>query len=177
MVPAGGSQHPASSYTVEKRMHFLRQDGKTVFKYAVKGMADVSEAIMVRNGITGDDIKLFIPHQANKRIIEASAKRDGQVHVIAADPGALAKYFNRGAIGAGLHVIETNVLVDIFAHRLHEWPAGRQLSEMRPSNVAEFAIDLTIAAGEQKQQHIARQVLHPVLQRIPNLDVGHSVVL
>lgn len=77
MVPAGGSLQPASSYTVEKRMHFLRQDGKTVFKYAVKGMADVSKAIMVRNGITGDDIKLFIPHQANKRIIEASAKRCG----------------------------------------------------------------------------------------------------
>lgn len=77
MVPAGGSLRPASSYTVEKRMHFLRQDGKTVFKYAVKGMADVSKAIMVRNGITGDDIKLFIPHQANKRIIEASAKRCG----------------------------------------------------------------------------------------------------
>ena len=111
------------------------------------------------------------------RNVEASAKRDGQVHVIAADPDPLAKHLQRGAIGPGLHVIETNVLVDIIAHRLHEWPAGRQMPEQRPSRVAEFAIDLAIAAGEQKQQHVARQVLHAVLQRIANLDVGQPVVL
>ena len=101
----------------------------------------------------------------------------GQVHVIAADADPLAKHLERGAIGPGLHVVETNVLVDIVAHRLHEWPAGRQMPEQRPSRVAEFAIDLAIAAGEQKQQHVARQVLHAVLQRIPNLDVGQPVVL
>lgn len=76
-VPAGGSQQPASYDTIDKRMHFIRQDGKTVFKFAVKRMADVSETIMAKNGISGKDIKLFIPHQANKRIIEATAKRCG----------------------------------------------------------------------------------------------------
>tara|TARA_Y100001970_G_scaffold164467_1_gene200943 strand:- start:2157 stop:3149 length:993 start_codon:yes stop_codon:yes gene_type:complete len=77
IVPAGGSKIPASIETVKKRQHFVKQDGKTVFKYAVKGMADVSEEILNRNHLTGDDIKLFIPHQANKRIIDAAAKRCG----------------------------------------------------------------------------------------------------
>ncbi len=74
-MPAGGSLKPASFDTVEKRMHFARQDGKTVFKFAVKNMADVSERILTKNGFNGHDIKLFIPHQANKRIIDAAAKR------------------------------------------------------------------------------------------------------
>ena len=77
IVPAGGSKIPASIETVKKRQHFVKQDGKTVFKYAVKGMADVSEEILNRNHLTGDDIKLFIPHQANKRIIDATSKRCG----------------------------------------------------------------------------------------------------
>ena len=59
IVPAGGSKIPASIETVKKRQHFVKQDGKTVFKYAVKGMADVSEEILNRNHLTGDDIKLF----------------------------------------------------------------------------------------------------------------------
>jgi len=71
----GGSLHPASHETVEKRMHYIYQDGKTVYKFAVKGMANVSAEILERNGFTGRDVKLFIPHQANKRIIEATAKR------------------------------------------------------------------------------------------------------
>ena len=76
-VPAGGSLHPASKDTVDKRMHYVYQDGKTVFKFAVKNMAEVSKRILDRNKLTGDDIKLFIPHQANQRIIDAAAKRCG----------------------------------------------------------------------------------------------------
>ncbi len=76
-VPAGGSVHPASKDTIEKKMHYVYQDGKTVFKFAVKKMADVSKEILDINGFTGSDIKLFIPHQANRRIIDAAAKRCG----------------------------------------------------------------------------------------------------
>lgn len=76
-VPAGGSLHPASKDTIEKKMHYVYQDGKTVYKFAVKNMADVSKQILDKNDLTGDDIALFIPHQANKRIIDATAKRCG----------------------------------------------------------------------------------------------------
>ena len=76
-VPAGGSLHPASIDTIEKRMHYVYQDGKTVYKFAVKNMAKVSKQILVKNGLKGEDIKLFIPHQANKRIIDATAERCG----------------------------------------------------------------------------------------------------
>ena len=76
-VPAGGSVHPASKDTIEKKMHYVYQDGKTVFKFAVKKMAEVSKQILDNNGFTGSDVKLFIPHQANRRIIDAAAKRCG----------------------------------------------------------------------------------------------------
>ncbi len=76
-VPAGGSLHPASIDTVEKKMHYVYQDGKTVYKFAVKNMAKVSKQILDKNGLKGEDIKLFIPHQANKRIIDAAAERCG----------------------------------------------------------------------------------------------------
>ncbi len=75
IMPGGGSLHPASADTVKKKMHYVRQDGKKVFKFAVKGMADISSDILKKNNFTGDDVKLFIPHQANKRIIDAAAKR------------------------------------------------------------------------------------------------------
>jgi len=74
-VPAGGSLNPASEDTVSKNQHFVFQDGKKVFKFAVKKMADVSSEILKKNGYTGEDLKLFIPHQANKRIIDASRER------------------------------------------------------------------------------------------------------
>ena len=77
IVPGGGSRMPASAESIDKREHFIKQDGKTVFKYAVKGMADVSEKILSRNNLTGQDISLFIPHQANKRIIDSAANRCG----------------------------------------------------------------------------------------------------
>ncbi len=76
-VPAGGSLHPASIETIEKKMHYVYQDGKTVYKFAVKNMAKVSKQILDKNGLKGEDIKLFIPHQANKRIIDAAAERCG----------------------------------------------------------------------------------------------------
>ena len=76
-MPGGGSLHPATHDTVEKKMHFVHQDGGAVFKYAVRKMAEVSEKILARNGLTGSDVAAFIPHQANKRIITATAERLG----------------------------------------------------------------------------------------------------
>ena len=74
-IDAGGSMLPASKETVENGQHFVFQDGKTVFKYAVTGMADVSEKIMQRNNLSKDDVNWLIAHQANKRIIDATASR------------------------------------------------------------------------------------------------------
>lgn len=74
---AGGSARPASHETVDAREHFIYQEGKAVFKFAVTHMADVSVEIMERNNLTGDDIAWLVPHQANGRIIDATAKRMG----------------------------------------------------------------------------------------------------
>jgi 3-oxoacyl-[acyl-carrier-protein] synthase-3 len=71
----GGSLFPASHETVDKRMHYLVQDGRNVFKFAVVGMADIAEEILIKNNLEGKDIRYFIPHQANLRIIDAAAKR------------------------------------------------------------------------------------------------------
>ena len=76
-VFAGGSRKPATNNTIKNREHYIRQDGKKVFKFAVKRMAEVSEKILKDNGLTGNDIDLFIPHQANRRIIDATRKRCG----------------------------------------------------------------------------------------------------
>ena len=76
-VFAGGSRKPATNNTIKNREHYIRQDGKKVFKFAVKRMAEVSEKILKDNGLTGNDINLFIPHQANRRIIDATRKRCG----------------------------------------------------------------------------------------------------
>lgn len=75
--PGGGSLNPASHETVDKRMHYVRQDGRTVFKKATVGMADVSLEIMERNGLEADDVAWLVPHQANMRIIDATARRMG----------------------------------------------------------------------------------------------------
>ncbi|MBR5957711.1 MAG: ketoacyl-ACP synthase III [Salinivirgaceae bacterium] len=72
-MTAGGSCHPASAETVEKRQHFVCQEGRTVFKYAVTNMANVSVEVMKRNGITADTLAWLVPHQANLRIIDAVA--------------------------------------------------------------------------------------------------------
>jgi 3-oxoacyl-[acyl-carrier-protein] synthase-3 len=76
-MKAGGSKFPATHETVEKKEHTVRQDGKTVFKYAVKNMADVSVEIMQKNNLSKDDVDWFVPHQANMRIIDAAIDRTG----------------------------------------------------------------------------------------------------
>lgn len=74
-IDAGGSLLPASAETVANKQHFVFQEGKTVFKFAVSNMADVCEKVMVRNDMTGEDVDWLVPHQANKRIIDAAASR------------------------------------------------------------------------------------------------------
>ena len=74
---AGGSLKPPTHETVDAREHFVYQDGKTVYKFAVKGMAEVSASIMERNNLTSDDVTWLVPHQANLRIIDATAERMG----------------------------------------------------------------------------------------------------
>ncbi|MBN7810666.1 ketoacyl-ACP synthase III [Algoriphagus sp. H41] len=76
-MKAGGSRKPATAETLAAREHFAYQEGSTVFKFAVTNMADVSAEVMERNGLTGDDIAWLVPHQANKRIIDATANRMG----------------------------------------------------------------------------------------------------
>lgn len=77
IMKAGGSAYPSTHETVDRREHFVYQDGKTVFKYAVTSMADVAAEIAERNHLTQDDIAWIVPHQANLRIIDATAKRLG----------------------------------------------------------------------------------------------------
>ena len=76
-IKGGGSLRPSSVESVLAKDHYLHQEGKTVFKYAVTGMADVSAELLERNGMTGDDVAWLVPHQANLRIIDATAKRMG----------------------------------------------------------------------------------------------------
>lgn len=74
-MKAGGSRKPASSETIANREHFAYQEGSTVFKFAVTNMADVAAEVMERNNLSGDDVNWLVPHQANKRIIDATARR------------------------------------------------------------------------------------------------------
>ena len=74
-MPGGGSLNPASAETVSRKMHYVHQNGRNVFKFAVKGMVEVSQAILARNDLTTQDLKLYIPHQANLRIIKAAAAK------------------------------------------------------------------------------------------------------
>jgi 3-oxoacyl-[acyl-carrier-protein] synthase-3 len=76
-MKAGGSIKPASHATVDAREHYAYQEGKTVFKFAVTSMADVAAEVMERNHLTAEDIAWLVPHQANKRIIDATAARTG----------------------------------------------------------------------------------------------------
>ncbi|HKV81232.1 MAG TPA: beta-ketoacyl-ACP synthase III [Candidatus Sulfotelmatobacter sp.] len=76
-MPGGGSLNPASHETVDQKMHYIHQDGKNVFKYAVKKMAEMTERVLERNKLTGKDVDCFIAHQANRRIITATADRLG----------------------------------------------------------------------------------------------------
>jgi len=74
-IDAGGSLLPASEETIANKQHYVFQDGKTVFKFAVSNMADVSEKILKRNNVTGDELDWLVPHQANNRIIDATSRR------------------------------------------------------------------------------------------------------
>jgi 3-oxoacyl-[acyl-carrier-protein] synthase III len=76
-MPGGGSLNPSTHETVDQRMHYVHQDGQAVFKFAVRKMAELCEKLLERNGLTGKDLDVFIPHQANKRIITATADRLG----------------------------------------------------------------------------------------------------
>src|ERR1051325_2834567 len=76
-MPAGGSRLPASAETVAQRQHYVHQEGQQVFKYAVRKMQEVSEALLARNGFTGKDLRFLIPHQANRRIIDSTAQKLG----------------------------------------------------------------------------------------------------
>ena len=73
--PGGGSLHPASHETVDQKMHYIHQDGRNVFKYAVQKMVEVSERVLAKNKLTVADIDCFVSHQANRRIITAAAER------------------------------------------------------------------------------------------------------
>ena len=110
----GGSLNPPSHNTVDNKMHFLFQDGKAVFKVAVKGMADISYEVMKKNNLTADDIAYLVPHQANMRIIGATAERMGlsmdkvTINIdrygnttAATIPSCLAEYYRDGKIKKG----------------------------------------------------------------------------
>jgi 3-oxoacyl-[acyl-carrier-protein] synthase-3 len=76
-MPAGGSLHPSSRDTVDKRMHYVHQDGQAVYKFAVRKMVEATTTVLERNGITGADLGCFVAHQANKRIILGTSERLG----------------------------------------------------------------------------------------------------
>ena len=121
-IKGGGSLHPPSHETVDARLHCIRQEGVTVFKFAVVKMAEVSASLIERNGFTGADLKLFVPHQANKRIIDAAAERmdlppekvminiDRCANTTAATiPIALAEAVDEGRLERGDLVLMTGV--------------------------------------------------------------------
>jgi 3-oxoacyl-[acyl-carrier-protein] synthase-3 len=110
----GGSLNPPTHETVDKKMHYIYQDGKAVFKVAVKGMADVSFELMQKNNLTAEDIAYLVPHQANMRIIDATAERMGlskdkvMVNIdrygnttAATIPSCLVEYYRAGKVKKG----------------------------------------------------------------------------
>jgi 3-oxoacyl-[acyl-carrier-protein] synthase-3 len=76
-MPAGGSQRPSSHETIDQRLHYVKQDGQTVFKFAVRKTEEISRRLLERNGLTPDDLSLFVSHQANRRIIMAASEKLG----------------------------------------------------------------------------------------------------
>ena len=76
-MPAGGSRQPASHQTVDQRLHYVKQEGQTVFKFAVRNTGEICERLLKKHNLTGDDLDLFVSHQANKRIIMSAADRIG----------------------------------------------------------------------------------------------------
>ena len=121
-MPAGGSLHPATHETVEKRMHFVHQEGQAIFKFAVRKMEEICRRVLLRNELDADDIDLFVSHQANRRIILSTAARlgfDRDKVVInierfgnttaATIPLALADAINDGRLKKGHRVLLTSV--------------------------------------------------------------------
>jgi len=121
-MQAGGSKLPASHETVDRRQHYIRQDGQTVFKFAVRKTEDICRRLLEKNGLTGKDVDLFVSHQANRRIIEAAAHRlgmtDKQVIInlerfgnttAATIPLALADAIAEGRLKKGDLVVLTSV--------------------------------------------------------------------
>jgi 3-oxoacyl-[acyl-carrier-protein] synthase-3 len=117
-MKAGGSLNPASHETVDDKMHYIYQDGKAVFKVAVKGMADISYDVMKKNNLESDDIAYLVPHQANLRIIDATANRMGiskdkvmiNIHkygntTAATIPSCLTEYYRDGKLKKGDNLI------------------------------------------------------------------------
>jgi 3-oxoacyl-[acyl-carrier-protein] synthase III len=117
-MPAGGSLHPASHDTVERKQHTIQQQGAHVFKYAVRKFTEVSEQLLIRNGLSGAELDLFVPHQANIRIIEAAQQRLGlpdekvvkNIHeygntTTATIPLAFATALDEGRLAAGDQVL------------------------------------------------------------------------
>ena len=113
-MKGGGSLNPPTHKTVDEKMHFLYQDGKAVFKVAVKGMADISYELMQKNNLTGDDVAYLVPHQANLRIIDATAERMGltkdkvmiNIHkygntTAATIPSCIVEYYREGKLKKG----------------------------------------------------------------------------
>lgn len=117
-LKGGGSLHPPTHETVDKKMHYIYQDGKVVFKAAVKGMADISYEIMKKNNLTGDDVAYLVPHQANLRIIDATAQRMGVTKdkvmininkygntTTATIPTCLTEYYRAGKLKKGDNLV------------------------------------------------------------------------
>jgi 3-oxoacyl-[acyl-carrier-protein] synthase-3 len=117
-MKGGGSLNPPTHDTVDKKMHYIFQDGKAVFKVAVKGMADVSFELMQKNNLTSEDVAYLVPHQANMRIIDATAERMGlskdkvMVNIdrygnttAATIPSCLVEYYRAGKVKKGDKII------------------------------------------------------------------------
>ncbi len=117
-MKGGGSLHPPTHETVDKRMHYVYQDGESVFKSAVVGMADVAVEIMERNNLKSDDVMWLVPHQANLRIISRMAERMGidrskvMINIdkygnttAASIPLCLSEWWQRGLLRRGHNVI------------------------------------------------------------------------
>lgn len=102
--PGGGSRNPASKETVENRMHFLKMQGKDVFKFAIKVLPETSLKTLEKRGLSADDVKLFVPHQANFRIIDSAAKRLKQP--ISKFYMNMKKYGNTSSASIGIALVE-----------------------------------------------------------------------
>ncbi len=129
-MPAGGSAKPATRETVDAKEHFVHQAGSDVFKWAVREMAESSRLMLDRNGLTGEDLKLFVPHQANQRIMDAAAKR------LDIDPGKMMVNIDRYA----------NTTAGTIPTALHQALAAGRLAKGDPVVLSAFGAGFTWGA-------------------------------